>query len=309
MLATMDRRFGILTFQGGPFAAIATEWQRAEALGFDEAFVVDTLAMPAFVDYEPWVLLGALARETARIRIGTLVTVLPLRHPAVLAAEAISVDHISGGRLELGIGAGDYAGDLAAVGTDPWPAADRLTRFAEQLAFLDMALRGGRNAHAGRFYRSDGLELAMPVQRPRPPITVAAQGKASIALAARFADRWNSLGGQPAGRTDRLTQQQAVARTAEQVAVLDAACRAIARDPATVRRSVLAFRTQVDPLSSIDAFDAFVGSYADAGIQDFIFYWPPLASLRRHEPVPRDVRSAFERIASERILAPGVRAD
>jgi alkanesulfonate monooxygenase SsuD/methylene tetrahydromethanopterin reductase-like flavin-dependent oxidoreductase (luciferase family) len=235
------------------------------------------------------------------MRIGTLVTVLPLRHPAVLAAQAISVDHISEGRLDLGIGAGEDPGDLAAVGTEPWPTEERLERLAEQLAMLDRFLRGGRSAHAGRFYRSDELRLATPVQRPRPPIVVAAQGPRSIALAARFADGWNSLGGQPTGAAERISLRQAVARTSEQVTRLEAECRTIGRDPGSVRRSVLAYRTEHDPLSSVDALDDFVGRYAEVGTAEFIFYWPPRASLRRREPVPQEVRSAFERIATERL--------
>lgn len=297
----MNRRFGILTFPGGSFAAIAAEWRQAEALGFDDAFVVDTLAKPDLVDYEAWVTLAALARETSHMRIGTLVTVLPLRHPAVLAAQAISVDRISEGRLDLGIGAGEDPGDLAAVGIEPWPTEERLERLAEQLAMLDRFLRGGRSEHTGRFYRSDELHLATPVQRPRPPIVVAAQGPRSIALAARFADGWNSLGGQPTGAAERISLRQAVARTSEQVTRLEAECRAIGRDPGRIRRSVLAYRTEHDPLSSVDAFDDFVGRYAEVGIAEFIFYWPPLASLRRREPVPQEVRGAFERIATERL--------
>jgi alkanesulfonate monooxygenase SsuD/methylene tetrahydromethanopterin reductase-like flavin-dependent oxidoreductase (luciferase family) len=297
----VDRRFAILTFQGGSFAAVAAEWRRAEDVGFDAAYLVDTLAKPRLVDFEAWVTLAALARETKRMRIGTLVTVLPLRHPALLAAQAISVDHISGGRLDLGIGPGEDAGNQAAVGADPWPTEERLTRFDEQLAMLDAALRGGRTTHAGRFYRSDGLELPLPVQRPRPPIIVAAQGRRTIGLAARFADGWSSLGGQPAGAAARFPLQQAVARTAEQIAWLASACRAIGRDPTAVRHSVLAFRAERDPLSSVDAFDEFVGGYAEVGIDDFVFYWPPLASLRRREPVPPDVRSAFVRVAAERL--------
>jgi len=297
----VGRRFDILTFPGGPFAAIAAEWRAAEALGFDGAFLVDTLAKPNVVEYEAWVTLAALARETSRIRIGTLVTIMPLRHPAVLAAQASSVDRISDGRLDLGIGAGDDPGDLAAVGLEPWPAGERLERLAEQLAILDRSLRGGHSAHAGRFYRSDELQLAPPVQRPRPPLIVAAQSPRSIALAARFADGWNSLGGQPTAGSERISLREAVAHTATQVATLEAECRAIGRDPVTVRRSVLAFRPEHDPLSSLESFDEFVGRYSDVGIDGFTFYWPPLASLRRKEAVPHEARATFERIAAERL--------
>jgi alkanesulfonate monooxygenase SsuD/methylene tetrahydromethanopterin reductase-like flavin-dependent oxidoreductase (luciferase family) len=297
----VERRFGILTFQGGPFAQIVAEWRRAEELGFGSAYLVDTLAPGRLADFEAWVSLAALARETSRIRIGTLVTILPLRHPAILAAQAITVDHASGGRLEVGIGPGDDAGDHAAVGAEPWSTAERVERFAEQLTMLDASLRGGRTTHTGRYYRSEDLELPLPAQRPRPPIIVAAQGPRTIALAARFADGWNSMGGQPAGPAARIPLPEAVARTKEQVATLAAACADIRRDPAAIRHSVLAFRVEHDPLSSIDAFDDFVGRYAEIGMDEFVFYWPPLATLRRRETVTPEVRGVFERIAAERL--------
>src|ERR1700737_4374918 len=104
----MSSRFGILTFPSGPFADIARTWQHAEELGFDNAWLVDTLAMPGVSDYDAWSLLGALSTQTSRLRIGTLVTQITFRHPAVLAFQALAVDRISGGRVDLGIGAGDY---------------------------------------------------------------------------------------------------------------------------------------------------------------------------------------------------------
>jgi len=307
LAANVNLRFDILTFPGGPFIAIAAEWRAVEALGFDGAFLVDTLARPGLVDYEAWVTLAALARETSRIRIGTLVTVLPLRHPAMLAAQASSVDRISQGRLDVGVGAGDDPGDLAAIGLGPWPAGERLERLAEQLAMLDRSLRGGSSAFEGHFYRSNELHLALPVQQPRPPIILAAQRASTIALAARFADGWSSLGGQPTGTSERISLEQAVSRTKKQVAALDDECRAIGRDPAAIGRSVLAFRAEHDPLSSVDAFDEFVGAYTEIGIDGFAFYWPPLAGLRRGEPVPREARTMFERIAALRV-EPGRRA-
>ncbi|HEX9496121.1 MAG TPA: LLM class flavin-dependent oxidoreductase [Candidatus Limnocylindria bacterium] len=297
----MDRRFGILTFPGGPFAQIVAEWQRAEEIGFGSAYLVDTLAPGRLADFEAWVSLAALARETSRIRLGTLVTILPLRHPAILAAQAITVDHASGGRLELGIGPGEDPADHAAVGAEMWSTAERVERFAEQLTMLDVSLRGGRTTHAGRYYRSEDLELPLPVQRPRPPIVVAAQGTRTIELAARFADGWSSLGGQPAGGAARIPLPEAVARTKEQVATLAAACTAVGRDPAAIRHSVLAFRVEQDPLSSLDAFDDFVGRYAESGMDEFLFYWPPLATLRRRETVTPGARAVLERIAAERL--------
>ena len=301
--ARMAERFGILTFQSGPFAEIVAQWRAAESVGFDVAYVVDTMSLPGLVDYEAWTTLAALARETSRIRIGTLVTILPFRHPALLAAQAITLDHLSAGRLELGIGAGGEAGDMASVGLDPWPVGELVDRLEDQVRLLDGLMRGERIVARSRFYGATDLQLAVPVQRPRPPLIVAAQGPRTIAIAARLADGWSSLGGQPVRPAATIPLEAAAKRTKEQNAMLDAACEAIGRDPRSVRRSVLTFRTERDPLSSLDAFDEFTGVYREAGIEEFIFNWPPIAQLRRREAVPRTQQAMFERIGAERLGA------
>lgn len=156
--------------------------------------------------------------------------------------------------------------------------------------------------YTGRFYSSK-LKLSPPVQRPRPPILVAGQVRRSLQLAARFADGWNTLGGQTLTKSGLppLPLAEAAARTREQGRILDEYCRGLGRDPKTIRRSVLPYRVQTDPLSSLDAFDEFVGQYAEVGIDEFIFYWPPLENLKRKETVSRSQQTTLERIAAERI--------
>lgn len=293
-------RFGILTFPRGPFEQVAREWRICEELGFDHAWLTDTLAS-SLQDVEAWTLLAALARETSRMRIGTLITIIPLRHPTMVAAQAITLDRISDGRIELGIGAGDTPADSAAVGADQWSATERAARLEEYAAMLDRLLRAEPMDHRGRYYRAEQVRLGPPIQRPRPPLIVAAQGPRGIRTAARWADGWNTLGGQPMGRSNPIPLGEAVARTREQVRSLEEQCHAIGRDPRTMRRSVLAFRAAVDPLSSLEAFDEFVGAYREAGLDEFVFYWPPIESLRREEPIPAARRSTLERIAVERL--------
>lgn len=192
-LGEVNRRFGILTFAGGPFSEIARCWREAEQLGFNSAWVVDTFSYAGVVDYEPWTLLAALARETSRLRIGTLVTHIAFRHPTVLAAQALTVDHLSGGRVELGIGTGGpEKQDNAAVGAEEWSGEERTARLADQLAVLDRSLRGDLVDHVGPFYRAEGVRLVAPVQRPRPPLVIAAQAPRTLRLAARYGDGWNS---------------------------------------------------------------------------------------------------------------------
>jgi len=147
-------RFGTLSFTHAPFEDLAARWRWFEALGFDSAWVADELfAQPGLSDFEAWTALGALARETTRMRIGTLVSTLPFRHPTFLAAQALTLDHISGGRAAVGIGSG--AGDPEfndLVGQGRWSASERADRF-EELARVLSALLGGRAVdHDGPHY-------------------------------------------------------------------------------------------------------------------------------------------------------------
>ena len=301
-MAARRHRYGILTFAVGAFEPVAQLWRTAEALGFDDAWVVDDLIGP--YEFEPWALLAALARETSRMRIGTLITQIPFRHPTLLAAEAITVDRISGGRLEVGIGAGDPGTPIGAVGHDPWSPQERAARFSEQVEVLDRLLRGERVDYVGHYYRAQAVQLPPPIQRPRPPLVIAAQAPSSLRLAARFADSWNWLGGQSQSSSGRprLSLDEAVARTREAVHQLERYCSEIGRDPSTIRRSVLALRAEPVPLSSLDAFDEFVGRYAEVGIEEFVFYWPPIANVLGGEPISATQQATFEQIAAERIV-------
>ena len=301
----MRVRFDVLTLANGPFEDIARLWKEVEELGFVGAWLADSLSLREIGDYEAWSLLGALAPLTSRLRVGTLVTQITFRHPVLLAAQAITVDRISGGRLELGIGAGDYVADSAAVGEAAWPLHERLRRFEEQLSVLDQALRGERVDHHGPFYRAEGVQLPVPLQLPRPPLTVAGQVSGSLRLVARYADRWNTLGGQPLSKSSEgpLPLERAIERTREQVRMLEEYCHEAGRDAGSIRRSVLPYRSHIDPLASLDLFDEFVGRYSELGFTQFVFYWPPLANLRTRAPISASQRKALERIAGERFSA------
>ena len=303
-MTAVKTRFDILTLATGDFEQIARRWREIEELGFDGAWLSDSLSLLGTADYEAWSLLAALSPLTSKLRIGTLVTQITFRHPVLLAAQAITVDRISGGRLELGIGAGDYLSDSAAVGQDPWPLGERLERFDEQLSVLDKALRGERVDYRGRFYRTAGASLATPVQQPRPPLVVAGQAPGSLRLVARYADGWNTLGGQPLSKSGQqpLPLVQAVERTREQVRLLEEYCRELGRDASAIRRSVLPYRSETDPLTSIDSFDEFVGRYSEIGFTQFVFYWPPVANLRTQEPLSSSQQRTLESIAAERLV-------
>ena len=178
---------------------------------------------------DAWTTLAGLAARTSRIRLGTLVSPATFRHPSVLAKAAATVDHISGGRVELGLGAGWMELEHRAYGFDFPPTPERVARFAEQLEIVHRVWTEDVVDFRGRFYTLDGCKaLPKPVQRPRPPIIVGGSARPGTARpAARFADEYNTFGASP---------EEAARRRGR----LDDACEAEGRDPATLPLSVMA---------------------------------------------------------------------
>jgi F420-dependent oxidoreductase-like protein len=208
--------------------------QRAEALGFDAFFRSDhyltmgsASGLPGPTD--SWVTLAGLARETERIRLGTLVTAATFRHPGPLAISVAQVDAMSGGRVELGIGAGWYDAEHTAYGI-PFPdLGERFERLEEQLAIVTglWATPDGETFDFdGRHFQVSGSPaLPKPVQRPGPPVIVGGGGpKRTPRLAARYAAEFNHM----------FPRLDDIAPTRARIV---AACEAIDRDPATMRFS------------------------------------------------------------------------
>ena len=204
----------------------------AEELGFDAFFrsdhylrIGDGPAGPGSTD--AWITLAALGRETTRIRLGTLVTPVTFRLPGPLAIQVAQADAMSGGRVELGLGAGWYDREHAAYGMPFPPTKDRFEMLEEQLAIVDglwTTPAGETFTFAGKHYHFDeSPALPKPVQRPRPPIIIGGHGpKRTPRLAARYVDEFN-LPFSPV--TD-------FAAAADRVR---AACETIGRDPSTMR--------------------------------------------------------------------------
>ncbi len=187
--------------QGASYSDLVRTAQSAEELGFDAFFRSDHYlnmgggsGLPGSTD--AWVTLAGLARETSRLRLGTLVTPATFRWPGPLAITVAQVDEMSGGRVELGLGAGWFEQEHTAYGI-PFPATlERFDRFAEQLAIVHGLWRtpvGERFNYTGEHYQLiDSPALPKPVQQPGPPIILGgAAKKRSAALAARFADEYN----------------------------------------------------------------------------------------------------------------------
>jgi len=297
-------RFGLMYLQAAPFDDLIARVRRGEAMGFDSLWVADHMTgqYPGLVSFEAWTLLGAVAVATTTARIGTLVTPITFRHPALLAMSATTVDHASGGRLEIGLGIGGAPVDGQVVGADDWPGPERVARLEEQVDVLDRLLRGETiESHSG-YYPTAGAVIEPPLQKPRPPILVAGSGPRLLDLAARRADGWNTLGGQPmrGGGRPAVSLAEAVAATGRQVAALGEACQHVGRDAETIRRTLLAYRVHPDLLTSADGFAEYVGSYREAGIDEFVFYWPIDPETAERAP---KYEEALERIASGTIPA------
>jgi alkanesulfonate monooxygenase SsuD/methylene tetrahydromethanopterin reductase-like flavin-dependent oxidoreductase (luciferase family) len=260
--------FGIQTPPFRDWPAMVDAWQRIEQLGWESIWLPDHF-VPTFRPerpwFEAWTLLSALATHTTRVRLGALVSCNTFRPPALLAKMAVTVDHVSGGRLELGLGAGWVEFEHRMFGVRYPADRERVGRLGEAVRVLDLMLRNEVSDFDGEWYQLEGaISRPAPVQQPRPPFTLAAHGPRMLRLIAPFVDRWNSMG--------------SPAEMAERGAKLDEALAAAGRDPAAVIKSVLyvpSITPDERPWDSVDAFADFVGRYGDAGMTDFILQ-PPI---------------------------------
>ena len=234
MMTGMKLRIFTEPQQGASYDDLLAVARCAEEEGFDAFFRSDHYLKMGDVDGRPgptdaWITLAGLARDTSTIRLGTLVTSATFRLPGPLAVSVAQVDAMSGGRVELGLGAGWFDAEHRAYGI-PFPATgERFERLEEQLAVITGLWRtppAEKFGFQGRHYQlADSPALPKPVQSPHPPVIVGGGGpRRTPALAARFADEFNTPFMSPA---DSRAQFERVR----------AACEEAGRDPATMRFS------------------------------------------------------------------------
>jgi len=212
--------------------------QGAERLGFDSAWVSDHFFLdlerygaspePLMGSMEPFTALAGLAAATERVRLGTLVACTPFRHPAILAKMSTAIDHASGGRFDLGLGAGWYQREFEAFGNRFGTTGERFRNLeAAVQAVAALFQEGPVDLEVGDVKLAGAFNHPLPVQRPGPPIVVGGKGGPRLLrLIARHADGWNVVW--------RMTPEDYAPR----VASLEAICGEEGRDPSTVRRSV-----------------------------------------------------------------------
>ncbi|WP_236788841.1 LLM class F420-dependent oxidoreductase [Amycolatopsis sp. GM8] len=231
----MDLRIFTEPQLGASYDDLLRVAKKTEETGFDAFFRSDHFltmgtrsGLPGPTD--SWVTLGAIARETSRIRLGTLVTSATFRYPSVLAISVAQVDQMSGGRVEFGFGAGWYEAEHKAYGIELPPVKERFDRYAEQLAIITglwETAEGATFSFDGDYYQlADAPALPKPAQSPRPPVIIGGAGKKRTpALAARYADEFNAAWVDPSGAQVQFDR-------------VDAAAREIGRDPKEITRSI-----------------------------------------------------------------------
>lgn len=239
-------RFGVYLPQIGlEYPDLLARARHCEAAGVDSLWLFDHLYGPMLPDQpslEAWTLATALLANTERLRVGHLVLCATFRHPALLAKMATTLDVISGGRLDLGIGSGSYEPEHTEAGI-PWGSAARRAEVLEDtLEVLTRMFADERTTYAGHHVTVTDLpNLPRPVQAPRPPLHVGGIGeRRTIPLVARFADVWN-------------VPTYGLGQLARKSTALDAACATVGRDPSTIRRSLEAVLVVAPDDRAVDA--------------------------------------------------------
>jgi len=251
-------RFAIKTRpEHTPWARIRDVWAAADEVGlFESAWNWDhfyPLTEPfTGPNLEAWSMLAALAQATHRIRLGCQVTGMIYRHPAVLANIAATTDIISGGRLELGLGAGWNEMETAAYGIELPPLRERFDRFDEGVEAIVSLLSNPTTTLAGRYVRlTEARCEPKPVQRPHPPVAIGGRGRTrTLRTAARWAQHWNAI---THGPEDWLSLKQTLVEH----------CGSLGRDPGEITCSV---NVRVEGPDGVKQAAETAASYRDAGV-------------------------------------------
>jgi len=288
-------RIGVLLLPTDPWPQTVALAQRLEMLGYDHLWTYDHLSWRRYRDRPwhatiPW--LTGLAAATSSMRIGTMVASPNFRHPVTLAKDAMTLDHVSHGRLTLGVGAGGVGFDSTVLGGDVLSPSERRQRLAEFVELLDRLLRQPTTSFRGAYYTAEEARMFPGcVQRPRIPLALAAGDPGTFAIVARFADAWITYG--DSSHRDATSAGTAAAIT-RQLDILSEQCARSGRDPRTIDRIYLSGNTDERPLASLAAFTDLVGRCQALGFTDIVFHHP-----RSDDPVWDDPPDIVEAIASE----------
>lgn len=268
-------RFGIdVAQQRMPWDELARRVALAEQLGFEGAWGFDHF-QPMYGDgpgecFEGMTTLAGLAATTSTIRLGLLVTGVTYRHPSVLAAQALTIDHISHGRLDLSLGAAWFEDEHAALGIPFPPTGERFDRLGDALEVVTRLMTGERVSYDGATLSLTEAQMRpTPVQSPRPPIWIGGSGpKRTLPLVARYADAWHTWGtprslAEPDARLTELTESAG-------------------RDPRSILRA-----TSLSLGDDDDTIRKYIGKWRDAGWGYLVCGWPEEGDRRVEHVVER----------------------
>ena len=264
-------RFGIdIAQQRLEWPEIVSRARFAEGLGFDGAWGFDHF-VPMYGEgpgncFEGMTALAALATATTRIRLGLLVTGMTYRHPSVFAAEAVTIDHASAGRLELSLGAAWFDTEHDALGIPFPPIGRRIDLLEDALNIVVLLMSGEVVSYSGKVVSLESAQMRpIPVQQPHPPIWIGASGeKRMLPLVARYADMWHSFG----SPSDLERKWEIVVRAAEQAG----------RDPASIGRS-----GSLSLGGDLDRVARAAERYRDTGVSYLVCGWPEEGRARVEE--------------------------
>lgn len=280
-------RFGVQTPpQHVSYADIVQTWKEADELGFDSAFVFDHF-IPIYSDpngpcLEGWTLLAALAAQTKQVKVGVLVTGNTYRNPAVLAKMAATVDHISNGRLILGLGAAWFELEHTAYGIPFYTPGERARRLGEAVEVIKLLFTQHKSTFDGKYYQlKDALCEPKPLQKPYPPLLIGGMGPKLIQpLVARQADIWHFFvrDGDPQ-ETKKICEN------------FDALCRKVGRDPTQVEKSISLRPPQLT--GTTEEVRGRVQALADAGVHHFILSFPAPYDRQLLRRFAKEIMPAF----------------
>ena len=291
---TADLRLGVVLMPTDPWSESVAAARRLETLGYHHLWVYDHLTWRRYRDRAwhgiyPW--LTGIAASTERIRVGTMVANPNIRHPVILAKDAMTIDHVSGGRLTLGIGAGGTGFDATALGQHELTPGQRIERLTEFATVVGGLLNGDLTNHDGRWYTVNEARMNPGcVQMPRVPLALAGRGPRGVRLAARMGDAWITNGGPELD----VSPSEHRAAIAGQVRLFERTCVDAGRDPATIDRFM--FFTGLDgrPLAKIENFTETVEYYSELGFTDLVFHHPRADDSHWNEP-PEIIEAIAER--------------
>ena len=279
-------RVGLKLSQDAPIASYRTVWQIADEGGFDHLWAFDHMASigangPGRDVFDGWSLLAAMAVATKQVRIGLMVTGVTYRHPAVLAKTATTVDHLSGGRLEFGLGSAWAENEHEMLDIPFYTVGGRIRRMGEAVQVVKKLWTEERAGFDGRYFKlREAIHEPKPVQKPHPPIWIGGSGEQlTLRVVAKHADAWNPSGG--GGDPEEASRLSGV---------LDERCQEVGRNAAVIRRTTQLRWDGEDAPALLDLCQRFL----EKGFSDIVIYLTGPAAPRHAE------------LAAEQVL-PGLR--